>query len=46
MKETYKQTKQQLLIEKTSHEETRLKFQNTRSVHEKTQQELEGKVYV
>ena len=44
MKETHKQNERQLLMERASHEETRLQLQNTISVQEITQQELEGKV--
>ena len=42
-KETHEQTKQLLMMEKTSHEETRLQLQNTRSVQERIQQEFKGK---
>ena len=44
MKETHEHNERQLLMERTSHEDTRLQLQNTRSVQEITQQELEGKI--
>ena len=44
MKETHERNERQLLMERASHEDTRLQLQNTRSVQERTQQELEGKV--
>ena len=44
MKETHEQKERQLLMERTFHEDTRLQLQNTRSVQERTQQELEGRV--
>ena len=44
MKETHEHNERQLLMERASHEDTRLQLQNTISVQERTQQELEGKV--
>ena len=46
MTQTHEKTEQQLLMEKASHEATRLQFQNTSVDYERTQQEFEGKVYV
>ena len=44
VKESQKQTEQKLQVEKTSHEETWLQLQNTRSGQERTQEELKGKL--
>ena len=44
MKETHEQMEQELLLEKTSHDRTRLQLENTRSELETTQGYLEGRV--
>ena len=44
--ETSEQTEQKLLMEKTSHEDTRIQLQNRISVQERTQHELEGMIHV
>ena len=44
VKEAHEQTEKELLMEKTSLDETRLQLQNSKSVQERTRQELEGRL--
>ena len=46
MVETHGETEQHLLRETAEHEETRTQVRNACSAHERTQQELDGKVFI